>query len=332
MKKSTFVIIALALLSLFSACNTGTQSGDKINAADRKAIADMAQHMFTALKHQDARYFKSISSDAYLKAAPFGYFDSLVNKVKPDTTATTIQVVSEYLVRHAYNSHADSIITDNKDGKDYKFVFPHLTDETYVYMFSVPGEDIGIAWLATTTFLKQKNEWRIQSFSMRPYQYLNKTSPELFTKAKDSYKAGNLMASEFYLLLASETLTAGGSYFHYLAEPEMKKFADSLKKGLIKNFPLPMKVSTLISQPTILGISAKLRHSGIYPLVVYKTSNNISDRETLGMENLQLHHIIDSLLTGITRSTDSMIYYALDDAPTPKTQPNKVEFVRGTKE
>lgn len=329
MKRMTLVIIALSLLS---ACNTGQQSGDKINAADRKVIADMAQHMFTALKHQDARYFKSISSEAYLKVAPYGYFDSLVNKVKPDTNATAITVVSEYLIRHTYNTHADSIITNNKDGKDYKFVFPHLTDETYVYMFSIPGEDVGTAWLATTTFLKQKNEWRIQSFSMRPYEYENKTAPDLFIKAQSAYKAGNLMAAEFYILLTSETLTAGGSYFHYLSEPQMKKFADSLKKDLVKNFPLPMKVPALASQPMILGISAKLRHSGIYPLVIYKTSSNISDKEVLGKENLQLHHIIDSLLTGITRSTDTLIYYALDEAPTPKVQPNKVEFVRGIKE
>jgi hypothetical protein len=326
-----YIIPVLLSVLLFSACNSGVTKGDKIDAATRKEVEATAAKICAAIRNKDITYLKEASSSAYLKVVDFGYFDSMVSKVMLDNQAAPV-VVNEYLMQHDINSKVDSITTNKKDGSEYKLVFPHVSNESFIYLGSVKGLHAGTSWLMTITLLKEKGIWKIQTFSIHPYQYAGKTAPELFALAQEEFRNHHIMSAQFRLLLASETAKAGGSNFHYLAEKQMKLFSDTLRKELVKQFPLPMKLDSLPTKPMITGISAKLRLSGIYPLVIYKSSENIDDAAALRKENTLVHQAIGNALSDIKDVSDSLVYIVIDEIPTPKVRPNKVEIVRGNKE
>jgi hypothetical protein len=326
-----YALLAILLLALACKQPAAVKTGAAIPVEDKQTITALTQKIHAALQHKDIAYLQSIVSDSLKKIAPIGFFDTIISHTLLDNENKTIKVLDEYLINNTSSNHINTVSSDKGNSSDYTLTFPITTTDTYIQLCEVQGSGVGNSFMMSCLFVKQSGSWKLETFNLRSYTFLGKSTAELFGIARKKFYDSNLLAAQFYTVLASETAEAGGKFFHYKNEDTMKNFADSLQKTLFQNVHLPVKMDMIPSKPKIVGITAKQVKTGIYPLIIYKTGNDVTDSIRLFSENDLVHQNINNVLKGMTDIADTLIYIAIDDAPTIKNIPKRMEFVKRSK-
>jgi hypothetical protein len=255
------------------------------------------------------------------------FSDKLKEKVGSDwetftTKAGKFLVSQKFTLLDEYKTNGEigtntSVFKGVSGENDYKVNFEVLNKETYVSLLL--NEGIANTILLTCIYGKYGEEWKLNNLQVGAYSFFGKNAIDFYKQAKVNYEKGNLIDAVDDIVMVQQTAAPAAKLFQYQKNEEMKIFATKVYTEANKQFPLPMKVEAIKTNPQIYSITPKPMNEGVFPMVAYISKIDLKDTVALKRENEELKKVIGTLFPGIEKGKKFIFFQAYNEIPNGKT-------------
>lgn len=309
-------VIAFSFVLFLSACkfsahSIGVKKGDDIPKKERAAVAELGKKVFDAIIAKD---FSPIVSLTYS-----GSKDDISKHTKslniPLSATATYNVVGEY---YALNNIGSGVNNNTVIGTllnyEFQLTFPTVGEYGYLYLMELKDKAYNDNSILLSLILtKESDEWKISSMGIKQLGISGKIAPQLFDIAKQRYKDSAFVEAYLYADMGRQLLQPIGTSFEYrYATDWMAVFSKSVSV-LKKNNEPPFTIQEVSTKPIFQNLYAGLDSKGV-PCAVISYKSSLTDNVAIEKESLKVNSYIKNTLPGIGNISDSVIYYAVDNA------------------
>lgn len=321
--KTTFIFLALFIpLS----CNISTSKFEKdqsIDAAIRQEIRPLNDKLFNSITNNDFVIVQSLMSPGLLEKfiSDSNKFISQIHNLKVDS----YNLLDEYLIQASTDGSSVTLLSGNNDENDYAFTFECVNKNSYVSLLLL--NNFGNQFLLAAVYGKYKNEWKLNILKLGQYSFFGKTSPDYYRLAKSNYKKMYLIDGVNNISLSNACLQPAGTLWHFIKEPEIADFRDSLLKEANTKYQFPVTLANIESKPKVFRIYPQVIKEGFFPMVYYLTDINLKDTVALKLENKKIRKEVGNIFTGIDKDKGFIFYWAFNEMPEGQKEVEHYGFI-----
>jgi hypothetical protein len=134
------------------------------------------------------------------------------------------------------------------------------------------------------------------------------------------------------MIITSQLVSPGGTYFSFNKESDMKIFFSKVIDEANTTYRLPIVINQLKTNPQIFSMSPQVveeaGHQGVFPVIRYKSSIKLTDTVALKAENQALQQNIGNIFKGMDQNNQYILYQAYNQIPDGKTAPKHYGFIQ----
>jgi hypothetical protein len=307
--KRYFLIIVIVLLQACESKQPGSWRNQEIKPQLREEIAQLNEQLIASITAQDKEKLKTLLSPK-LQEKFSSQMPELIAQLKTVVENGRYDVLDEYHKLHIQQPESETLVSGNTKLNDYAFRFKADSPENYtsLLLFQNPGGQMLLACI----YSKYEEGWKLNILKAGPYALNGKTAPELYEQAREKYAKRHYIDATNLLATAAEITKPGGKFWQYQVEAEMIALHQELLNIMQQEYPLPMKLNAVSSQPTIIRLHPQKVEEGIFPAIVYETSIDLNDTAALKKENEELHTVAARIFKGIDQEKEFLFYQAID--------------------
>jgi hypothetical protein len=323
-----FLFILLAGISMQS-CRTQpttTWKNDHIDSKTRSQIKTLNDKLMKAGVNKDVAAVKAIMSEACIRVTG-DRMDSMISGFNSLLKGDQYSVMDEYYVMDAVidTIHMATLSSGSGTDSDYYVHYPALQKEIYI-SFLVP-KGTPNRELITVIYGKIDGTWKVNYAQFFTYGILDKTLPELYRLAKESYANSYLMDALDYIILSKDCISPAGPFLQYQKLDEMLAFYNKMKKEADAKYPYGMEFKGIKSKPHMYrAFAIATAEYGMTPRIEYISSVDFSDTIAQNGEFQQVKKEVYSTYTGLDKDKKAVFFWVLSDMP-DKGKPIKQRLI-----
>ncbi len=325
MTKNTLLFIFT--LIILQGCNFGASGiwvNDNIDKEKQEQIKEINDKLFKALLNNDAAGVKALMSDKLIESG-VADLDKLINKVSSSLKADGYRILDEYNVRHSTTGIGTTLPSVKSGDNDYLISYVPLNKEMYLSLLLPNGLDNEL--LITAIYGNYDNQWKLNILQIGQYSLFNKTGPDYFKLAKESYNKSHLIDAVNYIGLAKQVLKPADKFFQYEKEKEINEFYEKAMKEAYLKFTFPLTLNNIKTRPKIFRIQPEMINEGFFPMVSYLTNIDMKDTTVLKIENEKVKKEVGQIFLGIDKDKKYVFYRAFEEMPDGKKLVEHFGFV-----
>jgi len=297
---------------------------DDIDLSYRNEIKILDDQLVSSFYENSSPKLVALFSEN-LKITDSTQIKELINKVHPLIKSKEYKLLDEYLSINSAIGQNASLFKSAIQDEDYQINYHVYSKETYISLLVCKGEINDL--LVTCIYGKYNNRWKLDVFLIGPYKILEKTSIDLYKKAKVEYVNNDLFDAANDMLLCEQIARPAKDIFYYFKMPEIISFHKELTNAVNKKYPLPLTIIDLKSLPQIFNIKPVVLKEGIFPTIYYVTKINLRDTVALKAENEQIKKVIGRVFYGIDKNKKYIFFKAYNIIPDGKTPTENFGFM-----
>lgn len=332
MKKSIIYLFAAFLFTAFlQSCGGGKgyKINDEINSDTRTTLAALNKKLVDGITTGNVAEVKALLSPDMIKRIGI-QLDTVVLRCSKRYPAKDYEILDEYLSTDLTKKADDTVRSKHGNDNDYKIGYNVANEDVYTSVLLTKG--LSINGLILAVYGKYGNDWKINLLQMGDYNIVGKNALDYYKQAKDFYANGNLVDATDMMIITSQLVSPGGTYFSYNKEDEMKIFFSKVIDEANATYRLPIIVNMVKTKPEVFSMSPQVveetAYQGVFPIIRYKSSIKLADTVSLKAENKALQQNIGSLFKGIDQNNQYIIYQAYNDIPTGKVDNKHYGFIQ----
>ena len=310
-KISLIILIALALQS----CNLGTSGSwqnDHIEKEKREEIKLLNDRLFKALMSGNTEGIKRLMAPELVEKVDSNFYNSIKN-INISFNSKSYKIVDEYNVVNSSTGLSNTLMSDASADNGYIINYKAMNKDMYVSLLMPTGLDNEL--LVTAIYGKYGDEWKINILQFGQYSLFEKTAPDYYKLAQESYNKSYLIDAINYISLANQCLRPGNENFKYKKEKEITDFYTKVLNEANTNFALPMTLEKIDTKPKIFKIFPQITNEGFFPMVYYLSSINVKNVKALKDENDKVKVEVSKLFKGIDKDKKNVFYWAFNEMP-----------------
>lgn len=302
-------LLFLLLAFMVQGCNLmplkpGIWKDDKIPADKRNDLHALNDQLLKNIKAGDQSAIEGILSGSFLES----------NYKRP------VELVSNHMKEGSYSLCSEYYITNGVKNKE--FVKPNadsaglnysaVAKEMYIALL-LPKEPAN-KYMITIVYGKFNYGWKVDKLEVGKYSENGKNTAALYKEAREQYAKGYLVNAANAMGMARECAQPSDELMPAF-DKEMSSFYSNLVGQLNAHYTYPIVIKGVPTQPKIFRIENQSIKEGTYPAVCYLTTINLKDTIALKKENEQIKKVIGSIIPGIDKDKDYMLYSIYDKKP-----------------
>lgn len=332
MKKSIISLLAVLLVIIaFQSCtgNKGTRVNNDIDNNTRAAIAALNKKLFDGITSGNVTAVRALLSPDLIKRSG-KQLDTVINRCSKRYPAKNFEVLDEYLSKNLKKEDTDTIKSQHGDDSDYTIGFRAMNNEVYTSVLLT--KDLTVNGMILAVYGKYGNDWKINILQMGDYSILGKNAIDYYKQAQELFHKGSLVDATDMIIITSQLVSPGGTYFSFKKESEMKILFSTLIDDANAIYRLPIVVKQVKTAPQIFSISPQVvdevEHQGIFPIIKYKSGISLTDTGALKAENQALQQNIGAIFKGIDQNNQFILYQAYNQIPDTKADAKHYGFIQ----
>ncbi|WP_214070597.1 hypothetical protein [Mucilaginibacter sp. dw_454] len=335
MRKSIlYLLVAVCFTVGLQSCTNskGTKANDQIDKDIRQQIAEVNKKLFEGITTGNVQAVKDLMSPELLKNAG-SQIDTIVTRCSKRYPAKSFELLDEYYTKGMAKKSEDSIKSDKGSVNDYNIGFRVSNDEMYTSLMVTKG--LTINGLIFAVYGKYGNDWKVAILQMGDYSIMGKTAEDYYKEAQELHAKGSLVDATNLMIITSQLVSPGGTYFSYRNVSQMKIFFSTTIDVANATYQLPIIVKQVKTEPQIFSISPQVieevGHEGIYPVIKYRSTIKLEDTAALKAENDAMQQAIGTIFNGIDQNNQYIMYEAYNQMPDGKSSPRHYGFIQKLK-
>jgi Uncharacterized protein conserved in bacteria with a cystatin-like fold len=332
MKKNIIYLLAIILLTTaFQSCtgDKGIKENDQISNSTRAAIAALNKKLFDGITSGNVAAVKALLSPDLIEKSGTE-LDTVINRCSKRYPAKDFEILDEYLSKDLKKKNADTIKSQHGNDNDYVIGFHAVNNEMYTSVLLTKGLTVNGMILAV--YGKYGNDWKVNILQMGDYSIVGKNAVDYYKQALDLYNKGSLVDATDMMIITSQLVSPGGTYFSFNKESDMKIFFSKVIDEANTTYRLPIVINQLKTNPQIFSMSPQVveeaGHQGVFPVIRYKSSIKLTDTVALKAENQALQQNIGNIFKGMDQNNQYILYQAYNQIPDGKTAPKHYGFIQ----
>ncbi|MBE9584707.1 hypothetical protein IM792_09645 [Mucilaginibacter sp. JRF] len=328
LKPSTLVTVLIVLTAFAQGCKTkepGFWKNDQIPADYTHEFRELNQQLIAAMKADDKQTLENMLSKELLdNPGTKREIELVANRFKADSTYA---IMNEFFVVNKYNDR-DTLVANSDGINAYRLIYPAYAEEMYVALFTPkngPNKEV-----ITIVYANYQYGWRLSTVDVAPYIINNKTAPQLYEHAKNSYSKGQTVEALNTLALAVNCLHPS-RFWEYKYEKQLTEIYYQVGNDANKQYPFPYTIKAVVTQPKIFGMFTKTTSEGSFPQICYQSQIDLKDTIALKAENLAIRKALPTIMPGVDQYKDYVYYSAYNERPSVKSRVKFFEMVHKLK-
>lgn len=332
MKKNIIYLLAIILFTTaFQSCtgDKGIKENDQISNSTRAAIAALNKKLFDGITSGNVAAVKALLSPDLIEKSGTE-LDTVINRCSKRYPAKDFEILDEYLSKDLKKKNADTIKSQHGNDNDYVISFHAVNNEMYTSVLLTKGLTVNGMILAV--YGKYGNDWKVNILQIGDYSIVGKNAVDYYKQALDLYNKGSLVDATDMMIITSQLVSPGGTYFSFNKESDMKIFFSKVIDEANTTYRLPIVINQLKTNPQIFSMSPQVveeaGHQGVFPVIRYKSSIKLTDTVALKAENQALQQNIGNIFKGMDQNNQYILYQAYNQIPDGKTAPKHYGFIQ----
>lgn len=332
MKKSIIYLFTVFLFSAVLQGCTGNQDAkinNDINSDTRATIAALNKKLVDGITTGNVAAVRALLSPDMIKKIG-NQLDTVIARCSKRYPAKGFEVLDEYLSTGLKKKEADTVKSQHGNDNDYAIGYRAMNDEMYTSALITKGLTVNGFILAV--YGKYGNGWKINILQMGDYSIAGKTAIDYYNDAHTLYNKGSLVDATDMMIITSQLVSPGGTYFSYNKESEMKIFFSKVIDEANATYRLPIVISQVKTTPEVFSMSPQVveetAYQGVFPIIRYKSSIKLTDTIALKAENQALQQNIGTIFKGIDQNNQYILYQAYNTIPTGKIDSKHYGFIQ----
>lgn len=310
--------LSILLFILFSSCtvniNTGSDGeiirSDRIDSKTRTEIHELAKGIYEDVLQHDIRYTAGLfppASKSYVDT-----LNSIISNIHIAGDPSILNTVGEFHIIDNGNRKINSV-SSGIANHNFTYYFNPLSEETYVYLFYVPGKYDSTNVLISLEFSKEKKKWWLTHITFGMLTYKNQFAPQNVWIAYNQYLENKIIPAAFNIAITAQLLFPALNKFHYQKESEILGLIDDISKEYNEKFSFPLTVRPIDSKPEVYMLQSAGAIGSPQAMIVYKSKIFPEGDDALQQELNEIHLLRELLFPGILTYGDSITYKAISD-------------------
>ncbi len=242
--------------------------------------------------------------------------DKLITNISTSFKTDSYKILDQYNVQNSTTGINNTLTSGTSKNNDYTINYLALNKEMYVSLLLPNGLDSKL--LITVIYGNYDDQWKINILNFGQYSLLNKTAPDYYNLAKESYNKSYLIDAVNYISLSKQCLRPANEVFKYKEEKEINDFYDKTINEANSKFTFPITITNIDTKPKIFRIFPQMTSEGYFPMVYYLSSINLHNKEALKIENDKVKKEVGAIFRGIDKNKKNVIYWVFNEMPDGK--------------
>jgi hypothetical protein len=232
--------------------------------------------------------------------------------------------LSELLRDKEFELFNEYSITLKKVGT-FNFTIPSETEDKFVMLLQGKSSEMYVSllrskgdfkeFLLSFIYMREKGEWRLQTFHAGVIGIAGKTALQWLEEAKALSKKGCHLPALLRLQVAASCIRPA-PFIQDEKEKDMIALSNKLRAETDAKQTLPMRVPNVETGPQVYYIEPQFVQTDLLPLVKYVTTIPLDDASALQKEVEAMTAEMESAFPGITRGVSHILYKAFSEPPT----------------
>lgn len=313
--RSLPIILVFLILQSCNLGTSGTWKNENIELEKREEIKLLNDKLLKSIINNDISGVKALMSDKLLENAG-NNIDKLITNISTSFKADSYKILDQYNVHNSTTGINNTLTSGTSENNDYTIDYLALNKEMYVSLLLPNGLDSKL--LITVIYGNYDDQWKINILHFGQYSLLNKTAPDYYNLAKESYNKSYLIDAVNYISLSKQCLRPANEVFKYKDEKEINDFYDKTINEANSKFTFPITITNIDTKPKIFRIFPQMTSEGYFPMVYYLSSINLHNKEALKIENDKVKKEVGALFRGIDKNKKNVIYWVFNEMPDGK--------------
>jgi len=331
MSFSRFFSIFLLIFIIVSctAKHEGTLRNEKIDPKVKNEITKLNAAVIDALKNKDEKKITDLMT-ADLRESVAENLTPFLEQTSSIIQSKSFEAMDEYHTIKPQANNDVTLISGNDSDNDYIIQYHSHSKESFISVL-IPKRD-GDRYLVSTFYIRDQDEWKLNTLQFGRHTVSGYTAPELFRIAEKEQFDGHLIPAINCMVLSNTCMTPAESNWQYRIASKMDAFNQSLTEQAQERYPMPLIISEIETQPEIFKIMPQRVDNEICTMIKYRSDINIKDTMALAAENKAMHEMASSLFPGIDKDVPFVFYRAFNEIPKEDISTPYFGFVRPVKE
>lgn len=303
-------------LTIMAGCDTdkpGIYKNNDINKSEHERFQKLNVQLLDAVKANKPAEVENMMSKELLETEGNRRTLELINL---HIQSGKYAMLDEFYIVNDTDYIIKPINTVAMDGTKYNLHCPLTSLESYI-AFIVP-QSKGDKFMLTAVYNKYDYGWRLTALNFKPYTMAGKTAPQLCLKALEEYNKGYLVDAYLTMRLAN-TCMQPSNLWSYPQRVGMSEL-DGKINNIIMSYTYPLVMEEVPTKPKIFEVNYQTNNEGIFPVIRYVSSIDISDTIALKKENDIVKKTIGKMFLGIDHDKKYIYFSAYDQLPKPKNK------------
>ncbi len=310
---SLFIIFAMIMTSCsLSSAGVGAAIIDHNDSIDKQvldSIKVLDDKVIDGMKNNNSDEILGIGSEEFKSKA------SNINELLANNNGVFKDQSFEYKDRYYCKVKSigkyDVTVSDSKDGLFYITV-EAVSKDIFVSLLKSTSNKDDI--LITSIYIKENNEWKLQTLYFGNYSYDGMNAIDLYEKAKLLESQGSTVSADIYMELCNKVLRPA-PFIQYKKESEITDYGKKLNQSLNENYTFPERLKD--SNVEMYGFRVEYtKDVGIVPVVRYVTSIELDKKDSLEKEANDMNKEVTDKYQGLKENFKYVLYEAYSEPPT----------------
>lgn len=321
----TQIILLSITLASCAKQHEGTLRNDAIDPEVKNEITKLNATVIDALKNKDEKKITTLMT-ADLRASVSESLIPFLEQTSAIIQSKSFDAMDEYHTNNALAEKDVTLISGNETDNDYIIQYHSPTKESFVSVL-VPKRE-GDRYLVTTFFVRDEDQWKLNTLQFGRHTISGFTAPELFRIAEKEQFNGNLIPAINHMVLSNTCMNPAESNWQYRIAADMDAFNQALTEEAQAKYPMPLTIHEIETHPEIFKIMPQRVDNEICTMIKYRSDINIKDTLALAAENKAMHDLAPGLFPGINKAVPFVFYRAFNEIPKEEISTPYFGFVR----
>jgi hypothetical protein len=315
------IISLLAIASVLQSCfkESGSWKNGEISASQRSDFHELDDRLLKGLKDADDQQLSFLESKQMIENP------SMVREVdviSEQYKTSDFELLDEYYVVNKYKD-ADTISSNSNSVNRYNVIYTGTTHEMYIAFFAPKAGRL--KYMITAVFCKFNYGWKLNMLDYGVYTINGKTAPELYNMAMAEHDKKYLINSAMLMDLANSCIRPGAIRV-YPREDSIASYYSRVTTEDTSKYKFPIVLNSVPAHPRIFKVFAGEFNGGYYPMIYYQSSINVNDTAAIRKENNAIMKAVPSVLPGIDKDNDWLLFIAFNKLPNVKENVDRYEM------
>ena len=318
--KLLLVFLLLVLTPSISYAGVGTflsTHNDEIDQELRDTIRAIANKVIESIKKNEP----SVMLDLFME-------EVRRQKDIESNTKKLYEQLREVVKEREFKQYNEYHVVLKKVGT-FNPMIPSETEDRFTMLIQGKSNQLYVALLRSDgdlkdllfsfIYMKEKDQWRLQTFHAGVIGVAGKTALEWFEEAKALSEKGYHMPVLLRLQIAASCLRPA-PFIEYEKEEVIIALINEARGALGQRDTLSIRLPEVETEPEIYYIEPQFVQTELLPLIKYVTKIPLDDVPALQKEVDAITRELESLFPGITKGVSHVIYKAFSEPPTDPTK------------